>query len=62
MSGLNLHYMGGSVGMRDLNSRDFDHQQRFIRDFCDKNPLKMYMEAVRALFWSFPPVPKSTKP
>jgi hypothetical protein len=34
---------------------------RYIRDYCDKHPLQMYVEAVRELFWSLPGIPQTSK-
>jgi hypothetical protein len=51
MSGVNQAAKGDSKDSRpaNLNAMSIAAQQRFIRDFCDRNPLKDYREAVDAL-------------
>jgi hypothetical protein len=51
MSGLNAaasRAVGNSTAA-DLNAMPATIQLRFIRDFCDRNPLKRYSAAVEAL-------------
>ena len=52
MSGLNVAASSGvgNSSPADLNAVPAAAQLRFIRDFCDHNPLKRYSAAVEALF------------
>jgi hypothetical protein len=51
MSGVNRTAGADSKDFRpaNLNAMSVAAQQRFIREFCDRNPLKDYREAVDAL-------------
>jgi hypothetical protein len=63
MSATNAHLVSveTSSQMRDLNGWPHERQVRYIRDYCDKHPLQMYVEAVRELFWSLPGIPQTSK-
>ena len=63
MSATNAHLVSvdNSSQMRDLNGWSHERQLRYIRDYCDKHPLQMYIEAVRGLFWSLPTIPQSSQ-
>src|SRR4051812_1392428 len=51
MSGLNVAARRGAANSKtaDLNSIPAPTQLRFIREFCDHNPLERYSAAVEAL-------------
>ena len=60
MSGVNL---AAGINNKDylpanLSAMTIAAQQRFIRDFCDRNPLKDFREAVDTLLGNI----RSTKP
>ena len=46
--------LGAPSQMRNLGGRPHADQRKIIRDYCDKHPLRMYAEAVRALYLSLP--------
>src|SRR5687768_5009634 len=56
MSGLNAHFGNVTSEVRDLNAKSTEDQARAIRDYCDKHPLQIYIEAVRANYFSLPVV------
>jgi hypothetical protein len=51
MSGVNRTAGANNKDLRpaNLNAKSVGAQQKFIREFCDRNPLKDYREAVDAL-------------
>lgn len=54
MSGLNIAGMGNGNRPREL-AGDYPVQKQRIRGFCDRSPLKNYMDAVIDLWKSLPP-------
>ncbi len=49
MTGWNIAVGDQKVFRIDLSAMKYDAQKKFVRDYCDKHPLKTYLEAVMAL-------------
>ena len=52
MSGLNLN--AGKEKRRDLSALKIDDQERQLRHYCDKHPLKEFLYAAVDLYTQFP--------
>jgi hypothetical protein len=50
MSAMNIDAAANNVNLRNLGAMPFDEKQRFMRRFCDQNPLKSYMNGVIELY------------
>jgi hypothetical protein len=50
MSGMNIAAAANNVNLRNLGAMSFEEKQRFMRRFCDQNPLKSYMSGVIELY------------
>lgn len=56
MSGLNVSLPKG-VPFRNLAGSPTSDEEGFIRNYCDKHPLELYMDAVEHLYWTLPAIP-----
>jgi hypothetical protein len=61
MSALNFLSHGAGGKEYIMNARPLADQKRFIRDWCNQNPLSDYWEAVLNLMYSFPVVGEQQK-
>lgn len=58
MSGMNVALDVLDKPRRDLSSMSFEAKKAYMRSFCDRNPLKNYMDGVLEMFGVSPILPR----